>query len=591
MPRPAAARSGGSAGPRRASPPGRPRCRRRRGASGPSPASVSSSSQPARGSPSRGWPTLPGFTRTRSAPARARNGASSGKTLADPAPSRASTPSADGCGRRGRAASARMLEARPGDRRGQDVLPGRVARAAVDEDDPRLGRGCPAGPPASSPVPARSVPGPLDRGPRVVVEPVDVERAGRRPIVVAGDAAAPISGEAGDDAVRVRPVADDVAEVPDGVDVAGVGEDGIEGDEVGVDVRQHGDAHAIKAIARGMVAGEAGPRYQGRRFRAAGSRGHDGSIDVARPRHDDEPVVREVRDRRRRRRPGRPARPRRGPGIDRRDRPAGRAELVAARGSPARRRLPRDERRRRPDQQRERELDQLGQRAPAARATTAGAAAGPTATASRPDRDDLDDASELGRGHRPSRGTGPSWRPTRRASRRANGSVAASGRPGKPPPLPEVDESRRCPARRRTRRPVRLSTTWRIAISAGSRIAVRLIAAFQASSSRTWPSIVRRASSDSDSPIAARPASRARSYSAGRGGRLSTRVGSGSGGRSRHPSCRSCLCGPSGLRSRRRRTSHRARTLIFRCRSGSRPGLPVPLAGLGTQAVGADAGR
>jgi hypothetical protein len=30
---------------------------------------------------------------------------------------------------------------------------------------------------------------------------------------------------------------------------------------------------------------------------------------------------------------------------------------------------------------------------------------------------------------------------------------------------------------------------------------------------------------------------------------------------------------------------------VFRCRSGSRPGFPVPLAGLGPQAVGADAGR
>jgi hypothetical protein len=29
----------------------------------------------------------------------------------------------------------------------------------------------------------------------------------------------------------------------------------------------------------------------------------------------------------------------------------------------------------------------------------------------------------------------------------------------------------------------------------------------------------------------------------------------------------------------------------FRCRFGSRPGFPVPLAGLGLQAVGADAGR
>ena len=36
---------------------------------------------------------------------------------------------------------------------------------------------------------------------------------------------------------------------------------------------------------------------------------------------------------------------------------------------------------------------------------------------------------------------------------------------------------------------------------------------------------------------------------------------------------------------------HTSSNPVFRCRSGSRPGFPVPLAGLGIQAVGADAGR
>ena len=54
---------------------------------------------------------------------------------------------------------------------------------------------------------------------------------------------APISRQPGDDPVRIRPVADDVAELPDGVEVTGVGEDRVEGKEVAVDVRQDRDPH------------------------------------------------------------------------------------------------------------------------------------------------------------------------------------------------------------------------------------------------------------------------------------------------------------------------------------------------------------
>src|SRR5260221_8340662 len=73
----------------------------------------------------------------------------------------------------------------------------------------------------------------------------------------------------------------------------------------------------------------------------------------------------------------------------------------------------------------------------------------------------------------------------------------------------------------------RLSTTCRTATSAGSVIEVRLIAAFQASRSRAWVASAARATSSSESPSSARPRSSARSYSGGRGGRSSTRVGSG----------------------------------------------------------------
>ena len=52
------------------------------------------------------------------------------------------------------------------------------------------------------------------------------------------------------------------------------------------------------------------------------------------------------------------------------------------------------------------------------------------------------------------------------------------------------------------------------------------------------------------------------------------------------PSKRLCLCGPSGLRSRRRRSSHRRLGIsVFRGESGSRSGFPVPLAGPVTRAT------
>ena len=136
--------------------------------------------------------------------------------------------------------------------------------------------------------------------------------------------------------------------------------------------------------------------------------------------------------------------------------------------------------------------------------------------------------------------------------------AAARGRPGNPPPLPRSMNAS-APAATRQGSAVRLSATWRIATSAGSRIEVRLIEAFHATSSRTCPSIADRADGASVTPRPARASSSASSYATGSGGQASTRVGSGSRGRSRHPSSRSCLRGPSGLRSRRRRSSHRSR--------------------------------
>ena len=74
---------------------------------------------------------------------------------------------------------------------------------------------------------------------------------------------APTADQALDDGVGLRAVADDVAEVPDGVDRAGLGEDRVEGQEVAVDVREDRDPHRRASLA-------AGAAHHGRRLRARG---------------------------------------------------------------------------------------------------------------------------------------------------------------------------------------------------------------------------------------------------------------------------------------------------------------------------------
>ena len=69
----------------------------------------------------------------------------------------------------------------------------------------------------------------------------------------------------GDDGVRVGAIADDVAEMPDGIDLARLGKDGVEGTNVRVDIGQDGDAH------QGEGSRSATPRRCRRRW--AGSRG------------------------------------------------------------------------------------------------------------------------------------------------------------------------------------------------------------------------------------------------------------------------------------------------------------------------------
>ena len=284
---------------------------------------------------------------------------------------------------------------------------------------------------------------PLHRRLGVRVEPVDLGPAERGEVVVAGDADRADPGQPLDDAVRVRPVADDVAEVPDGVDRAGRGEDGVEGDEVGMDVREDGDAHraslarASRAHGRALVSPRAGASA------VAGSRGQTGSIGVP-------------GRARRRRGDGRRARRSAGsarigdstldpcaPGSIARERPT-RARRSRLRARPDRVGSPRFQATRMPPGSRsgQRQLDELGQRRDGPRRDRRPAAAVGAA------RDERLGAGRLGRHvlaqprrpRRPWRGSGPSCRSNRRAAPGRAGRAAASGMPGKAAAAAEVDE-------------------------------------------------------------------------------------------------------------------------------------------------------
>ena len=123
-------------------------------------------------------------------------------------------------------------------------------------------------------------------------------------------------------------------------------------------------------------------------------------------------------------------------------------------------------------------------------------------------------------------------------------------------------------------------------MAAGSRTAVRLIAAFQASSSRTWPSIARRASSASRSPRAVEGGVEGVAIRR-RQGRTGARRASGAGpadGPGTPPVGRACAGRPGSAPGVVVRHTALGPGLPL-ARSGSRPGFPVPLAGLVTQAV------
>ena len=360
--------------------------------------------------------------------------------------------------------------------------------------------------------------GPLHRRPRVRVEPVDLVAAGGRRVVVAADADRADLGQPGDDPVRIRPVADDVAEVPDRVDAAERREHRIERDEVGMDVRQDGDAHRQSLAARSAGIG-AGPRAA---RRLAAPPGADASPGPAGPggrlarvrragraalRRDDEAVVGPA---------GRHAADDPDPAAAEARRPPA---APASSSSSSRSLLPGDERSA-PGEQRERQLDELRQRRdrpgddrrPALALTRVG---GEVLGA---DRRDVDRRREAGRGDGRLEERRLLARSTRRAAPAPQATRPRAGCRGsrrrcrcRRTPGPRAGEARE------PRRGCRRRAAGRARAGRGS--AVRLIAAFQARSSRTWPSIAARAPGVSASPIAARPSSRTAANSGGSSGR------------------------------------------------------------------------
>src|SRR4051794_38803685 len=155
------------------------------------------------------------------------------------------------------------LQAQLGLQRAQDVLPDGVARAGVEEPDlPLLVLGRQRAQRLEVAL-ADRLARPARRGGRTGRELLQRERARDREVVVAGEHDVAARERELDAQIRLRAVADEVAEAPDLVDVGGVDgvEDGLEGLAVAVDVRDHRDVHECAAWwrTRRLVAGPGSP--------------------------------------------------------------------------------------------------------------------------------------------------------------------------------------------------------------------------------------------------------------------------------------------------------------------------------------------
>jgi hypothetical protein len=103
-----------------------------------------------------------------------------------------------------------------------------------------------------------ALPRPLRGRPRPAVEPGQIQTLGHAVLVVAGHDPARSRGEQLDTRLGVRAVAHRVTETEDAVGArVGVVENGAQGFEIGVDVRQDRVLHAVRM--RGVVPGGCGP--------------------------------------------------------------------------------------------------------------------------------------------------------------------------------------------------------------------------------------------------------------------------------------------------------------------------------------------
>ena len=339
---------------------------------------------------------------------------------------------------------------RPGDRRRGDVLPDRVARAAVDEQEALALEGLRAGRTSHARVSAEIAVRVHSIARRASTLNDSISRppsAGR--VVVAADARAPRCRAGGRRPRRAsarsprrRPAARPRRPTgPPRAPRRGPARLAWMSDRTAT--RILGRVAQGPCSERAAGAAPRGRAGTGRRSaRRAGTSTRRWSVEPGTPRGID-------RDRPARRAPQRPAPRRRAP----------RSHRLA---------LPRDEDATRREQ-RQGELHELGEgrdgarrHARARRRGRAGrgraASARSASAATRP--------REAGRVGSPSRGSGPSCRPSRRAAPAPTPSAAASGMPGKPPPEPR-SSSRLMPRARRCGAAASESSTWRRATSAG----------------------------------------------------------------------------------------------------------------------------
>ena len=222
-------------------------------------------SHAARGSPSRGWPTEPGFS-SHSPSADVQLVAVAARLAGRDVALRAHERQRDVRVADERDALALDVEAQLGEQRAEHVLPDRVARARVVEADAGLLAGRRQRAQELEVRRADRLLRPARGERRARRELVEADLAGDAEVVVAGQADRRVPARQLDAGVRLGAVADEVAEAPHlvGARGFGVGEHRLEGVAVAVDVGEDRDLHLVQ-FDRGpgtpsLVSGDRGRR-------------------------------------------------------------------------------------------------------------------------------------------------------------------------------------------------------------------------------------------------------------------------------------------------------------------------------------------